>query len=110
MPDHIGGGREGEADGAHEQDSSDPFNLLTIAVQVNTWQERDGAEGGNVNDETDKELLKQVDNVMHTVLSGFNAVGHDEEVSGEVDSGSEGGGGGEDAAEAGEQCLQPLPQ
>ena len=36
MPDHIGGGREGEADGAHEQDSSDPFNLLTIAVQVNT--------------------------------------------------------------------------
>ena len=45
---------------------------------------------------------------MHTVLSGFNAVGRDEEVSGEV--GSEGGGGGEDAAEAGEQCLQPLPQ
>ena len=47
---------------------------------------------------------------MHTVLSGFNAVGRDEEVSGEVGSGSEGGGGGEDAAEAGEQCLQPLPQ
>ena len=48
---------------------------------------------------------------MHTVLSGFNAVGRDEEVSGEVGSGSEGGGGGgEDAAEAGEECLQPLPQ
>ena len=42
-------------------------------------------------------------------MGGFNAVGRDEEVSGEVGSGSEGGGG-EDAAEAGEQCLQPLPQ
>ena len=34
---------------------------------------------GNVDDGTDKELLKlkQVGNVMHTVLGEFNAVGHD---------------------------------
>ena len=44
---------------------------------------------------------------MHTVLSVFNADGHDEEVSGEVGSGSEGVRGGQ---EAGEQRLQPLPQ
>ena len=47
---------------------------------------------------------------MHTVLSVFNADGHDEEVSGEVGSGLKGGRGGQEAAEAGEQCLQPLPQ
>ena len=56
---------------------------------------------------------------MHTVLTDFNAVGHDEEVSGEFGSegggggtrsGSKGGGGGREVAEAGEQCLQPLPQ
>ena len=47
---------------------------------------------------------------MHTVLSVFNADGHDEEVSGEVGSGRKGGRGGQEAAEAGEQRLQPLPQ
>ena len=36
VPDHIGGGQEGEADRAGEQDGSDPDNLLTITVQVNT--------------------------------------------------------------------------
>ena len=40
--------------------------------------------GGNVNDDTDKELLKQVGNAMHTGLGEFNAVGHDEEVLVEV--------------------------
>ena len=39
---------------------------------------------GNVNDDTDKELLKQVGNAMHTGLGEFNAVGHDEEVLVEV--------------------------
>ena len=47
---------------------------------------------------------------MHTVLSVFNADGHDEEVSGEVGSGLKEGRGGQEAAEAGEQRLQPLPQ
>ena len=37
---------------------------------------------GNMEDDTDEELLKQVGNAMHTVLVEFNAVGHDEEVSG----------------------------
>ena len=32
---------------------------------------------GNVDDGTDEEQLKQVGNVMHTVLGEFNAVGHD---------------------------------
>jgi hypothetical protein len=32
---------------------------------------------GNVDDGTDEELLKQVGNVIHTVLGEFNAVGHD---------------------------------
>ena len=41
------------------------------------------------------------------MLSVFDAVGHDEEVSGEVGSGSEGVRGGQ---EAGEQRLQPLSQ
>ena len=36
VPDHIGGGQEGEADRAGEQDGSNPHNLLTITVQVNT--------------------------------------------------------------------------
>ena len=58
VPNHIGGGREAEADGAGEQDGSDPDYLLTITVQVNTWRECDGAEGDNVNDEKEKELLK----------------------------------------------------
>ena len=49
-------------------------------------------------------------NIVHTVLSVFNADGHDEEVSGEVGSGLKGGRGGQEAAEAGEQRLQPLPQ
>ena len=39
---------------------------------------------GNVNDDTDKELLKQVGNAMHTGLGESNAVGHDEEVFVEV--------------------------
>ena len=48
---------------------------------------------------------------MHTVLSGFNAVGHDEEVSGEVGQRDVGGRRGKEAAaEPGGQRLQPLPQ
>ena len=63
---------------------------------------------GNVNDDMGEELLKQVGNAMHTVLGEFNAVGHDEEVSGQRDVG--GRRGKEVAAEAGGQRLQPLPQ
>ena len=47
---------------------------------------------------------------IHPWLSVFNADGHDEEVSGEVGSGLKGGRGGQEAAEAGEQRLQPLSQ
>ena len=36
VPDHIGGGQEGEADREGEQDGGDPHNLLTITVQGNT--------------------------------------------------------------------------
>ena len=63
---------------------------------------------GNVNDDMGEELLKQVGNAMHTVLGEFNAVGHDEEVSGQRDVGERRGK--EVAAEAGGQRLQPLPQ
>ena len=66
---------------------------------------------GNVNDDMGEELLKQVGNAMHTVLGEFNAVGHDEEVSGEVGQRDVGGRRGKEvAAEAGGQRLQPLPQ
>ena len=72
------------------------------------WHTRYNFDETVLDHDMGEELLKQVGNAMHTVLGEFNAVGHDEEVSGQRDVG--GRRGKEVAAEAGGQRLQPLPQ
>ena len=84
---------------------------MCLCNTLEKWHTRYNFDETVLEHDMGEELLKQVGNAMHSVLGEFNAVGHDEEVSGEVGQRDVGGRRGKEvAAEAGGQRLQPLPQ